>query len=71
MNAEIVKNPSVRQLFYSNDKIRIYFECLDTGKVEMVRPEGLSDVTKEQLYDIAFFDNYTGARNWRYRLGTN
>ncbi|MBQ3981298.1 MAG: GGDEF domain-containing protein [Treponema sp.] len=65
-NAEIAKNPSVRQLFYSNDKIRIYFECLDTGKVEMVRPEGLSDVTKEQLYDIAFFDNYTGARNWRY-----
>ncbi|MBO7612466.1 MAG: EAL domain-containing protein, partial [Treponema sp.] len=65
-NAEIAKNPSVRQLFYSNDKIRIYFECLDSGKVEMVKPERLSDVTKEQLYDIAFFDNYTGARNWRY-----
>ncbi|MBP5697597.1 MAG: EAL domain-containing protein [Treponema sp.] len=66
MNAEFVKNPSVRQVFYSNDKIRVYFECLDSGKVELVRQDELSDVTKEELYNIAFFDNYTGVRNWRY-----
>ena len=55
MNAEIVKNPSVMQVFYSSDKIRVYFECLDSGKVEMVRQNELSQVTKEELYNIAFF----------------
>jgi len=65
-NAEIAKEPSVRQIFYNNDKIRIYFECVDSGQLEMITESTLEKVTKEQLYRIAFFDNYTSAKNWLY-----